>query len=90
MRRRQRSAVAAGFWVVLRRWVFCAAVVEICSGGGFLGHCAAAAAKDHVDVDLGDNCVSDVELDEDLDVVVQLGVDVRLDVVPALLGDVDA
>ena len=29
-------------------------------------------------------------LDEDLDVVVQLGVDVRLDVVPALLGDVDA
>jgi hypothetical protein len=28
-----------------------------------------AAAKDHVDVDLGDIFVGDVELDDDLDVV---------------------
>jgi hypothetical protein len=32
-----------------------------------------------VDVDLGDVCVGDVELDEDLDIVVQLDVDVWVD-----------
>jgi hypothetical protein len=53
-----------------------------CGGGGVLGgsdaflggggNCSAAAqilsaaAEDHVDVDLGDNFVGDVELDEDL------------------------
>ena len=54
------------------------------SGGrqaaGFSCHCA-AAAKDHVDVDHDDDFVGDVELDEDLDVVVQLNVNVRLGVV---------
>jgi hypothetical protein len=42
-----------------------------------------AAAKDHVDVDLGDVYVGDVELDDDLDVdvVVQLDVYIWVDVV---------
>jgi hypothetical protein len=47
---------------------------------GFLS----TAAKDHVDVDLGDIFVGDVELDDDLDVayiIVQLDVDVWIDVV---------
>ena len=39
------------------------------AGGGFLCHCAAAAA-DHVDADHGDDFLDDVELDEDLDDVV--------------------
>jgi hypothetical protein len=55
---------------------------KITTAAGFLS----AAAKDHVDVDLGDVYVGDVELDEDLDIVIQLDVnvwvdDVRLDVV---------
>ena len=37
-----------------------------------------------MDVDHGDDFVGDVELDGDLDVVVQLDVDVRLSVVPAM------
>ena len=80
-----RLGVAAG-----RRRVF----VSLCSGGSgsaaVAGFCviAAATANDHVDVDHGNGCVGDVELDEDLDVVVQLDVDVRLGVVPALLGAV--
>ena len=46
----------------------------------------AAAEKDHLDEDLGDDCFGNVELDEDLDVVVQVDVvvrvgDVRLDAV---------
>ena len=45
------------------------------------GFWAAATTKDHMDVDHGDDFVGDVELDEDLDVVVQLDVDVRLGVV---------
>jgi hypothetical protein len=53
---------------------------------GFLS----ATAEDHVDVDLGDIYVGDIELDEDLDIVVQLDVDVwvdnvRLDVAQILI-----
>jgi hypothetical protein len=43
------------------------------AAAGFLS----AVAEDHVDVDLGDVCVDDVELDEDFDsydVVIQLDV----------------
>ena len=44
------------------------------------GFWAAATTKDHMDVDHGDDFVGDVELNEDLDVVVQVDVDVRLSV----------
>ena len=54
---------AAGFVSVRRRQVSAAAA----------GFWAAASAKDHVDVDHGDDFVGDVELDEDVDVVVQVG-----------------